>query len=53
VKYVFPRTVYRHQNHHKREVTAAWIQNYFAALAAAAWMMAQNNLPVVDHPQRQ
>jgi hypothetical protein len=53
---VTPKTVYRHQNHHKSEGTVALIPNYFVVRVAEAdmpaWMMVQNILqPVVDHRQ--
>ena len=42
-KNYFFRTGYRHQNHHKRVATEAWIRDYFVELAAEAgtqaWMM--------------
>ena len=50
----FFKTVYRHRNHHKREVMGAWFRNYFAAAAETgmqASMMAQNILLKVDHRQ--
>ncbi len=43
---VTPRTVYRHQNLHKKVVTVAWMQSYWVVLTAwadkRAWMMTQD-----------